>query len=365
MKPSPCLLCRTPLTAREMLDERYIEGQSCPYCFGTPAEQMAVNISRRHEAIRRAVTPLPGSKSCDHFKPVHIPGECDGKSLLYALCRVVQSMPSSYWASECEQGLVLDAKHGPVASTRTVRAGERYLHKVRDVIEPDVNGRVEIIHEDEAILVINKPAPLPVHPGGRFFRNTLRHILNEAYHPQKPRPVHRLDANTTGVLVMARTRHFAGLMQKQFTGGSVEKSYLVRIQGHPADDRFSCVAPISPESSALGARLVDWQTGLPAETRFHVLRRDPDGTSLLIARPVTGRTNQIRIHLSHLGFPVCGDATYLHGGHIGDTQTLHIDSPPLRLHAWRIACLHPLTGKPLEFTAAPPGSWGADAAGPA
>ncbi len=362
---SQCFQCQTPLTAKERLDERYAAGKSCPYCFKTPAELMATHISRRHEAILRAVTPLPGARICDHFKPVHVPEECDGKTLLDALCRVVQSMPVSYWINECEQGLVLDEKHAPVSAVRLVRGGERYLHKVAGVIEPEVNGNLEILYEDEAIIALNKPAPLPVHPGGRFFRNTLRHILNEAYHPQKPRPVHRLDANTTGVLIMARTRHFAGLLQKQFTGRAVEKTYLARVQGHPPDDSFSCHAPISAESSSLGARLVDWQTGLPAETRFQTLRRHADGTATLQATPITGRTNQIRIHLSHLGFPVCGDPTYLHGGHLGDTQTLHPQAPPLCLHAWRIECHHPLTGKPLAFTAPPPGSWNAETISPA
>ena len=357
---SQCFTCQTPLTAKERLDERYVPGQSCPHCFKSPAERMEIHISRRHEAIRRAVTPLPGGRICDHFKPVRVPAECDGKTLLEALCRVVQSMPASYWAAECAQGLVLDETHAPVVASAIVRGGQRYLHKVRDVIEPDVNGGVRILYEDEAIIVINKPAPLPVHPGGRFFRNTLRHILNEVYHPQKPRPVHRLDANTTGVLIMARTRHFAGMLQRQFTGRSVEKTYLARVQGHPPDDGFACHLPISPESGALGARLVDRDAGLPAETRFRVIRRHPDGTALLEARPITGRTNQIRVHLSHLDFPVCGDATYLHGGQIGDTQTLHVGSPPLCLHAWRIACLHPLTGQPLAFTAPPPPSFGVE-----
>ena len=136
------------------------------------------------------------------------------------------------------------------------------------------------------------------------------------------------------------------------------KFYLARVQGHPPDDRFSCHVPISPESSALGARLVDWETGLPAETHFSVLRRDADDTALLEARPITGRTNQIRIHLSHLGFPICGEATYLSGGVIGDTQTLGIGAAPLCLHAWRITCKHPLTGKALEFTAPLPEAWG-------
>ncbi|MGC3958851.1 MAG: pseudouridine synthase [Verrucomicrobiota bacterium] len=146
----------------------------------------------------------------------------------------------------------MTTKHVPVVADQIVRAGERFLHKFPNVTEPDVNGRVEILHEDEAIIVLNKPAPLPMHAGGRFYRNTLQHILNEVYHPQKPHPAHRLDANTTGVVLVARTRHFAGRLQPQFAKGEVEKLYLVRVQGQPLEDEFSCEAPISAESRRIG-----------------------------------------------------------------------------------------------------------------
>jgi UPF0176 protein len=217
-----------------------------------------------------------------------------------------------------------------------------------------VNGRVEILHEDEALIVLNKPAPLPMHAGGRFYRNTLQHILNEAYHPQKPHPAHRLDANTTGVLLVTRTRHFAGKLQPQFAKGQIKKLYLVRVQDWPPENVFSCDAPISAESGKLGSREVDFESGLEARTEFRVLQNNSDGTTLLEARPLTGRTNQIRIHLWHLGFPVCGDSVYLPGKKTGDTQTLAVGDLPLCLHAWKISFTHPLTKKPMEFTAPPP-----------
>ena len=214
---------------------------------------------------------------------------------------------------------------------------------------------MEILHEDEALIVLNKPAPLPMHPGGRFNRNTLQHLLNEVYHPQKPRPAHRLDANTTGVVLVTRTRHFAGLLQPQFEAGEVRKFYLVRVQGHPPEDSFSCEAPITEQPGKTGTREVDEDDGLAARTEFQVLRRDADGTALLEARPLTGRTNQIRVHLWHLGFPVCGDTAYLPGHALGTLQTLDVEAPPLCLHAWRIAFVHPFTRQPVEFTAPPPG----------
>ena len=319
---------------------------------------MALNIARRHEAIRHAFTPLPGSQPYDNFKPINVPEDCDGKTLLETLCRVVVNVPSAKWEEECARGLLLDMKEEPIAATRIVRGGERYKHKFPNVTEPDVNGRVEILHEDEALIVVNKPAPLPMHAGGRFYRNTLQYLLNKVYHPQKPHPAHRLDANTTGIVLVTRTRHFAGRLQPQFERGQVEKIYLVRVQGQPKDNVFSCDAPISDEAGRLGARNVDIETGLNARTEFRVLQRNADGTTLLEARPLTGRTNQIRIHLWHLGFPVCGDQVYLRGDKFGETQTLHPNDPPLCLHSWRIAFVHPLTKKRAEFCAPPP-DWSA------
>jgi RluA family pseudouridine synthase len=353
-----CFRCLTPLTETDQKDERYARGQSCPFCFKTPAEEMALNIARRHEAVRRAVTPLPGSQPYDNFKPVNVPEDCDGKTLLETLCRIVSHVPASYWELECARGLVVNLKREPITATQVVHVGERYLHKFPNVTEPDVNGRVEILHEDEALIVLNKPAPLPMHAGGRFYRNTLQHILNAAYHPQKPHPAHRLDANTTGVVLVTRTRHFAGKLQPQFARGEVEKLYLVRVQGQPVNDIFSCDAPISEESGAIGSRIVDMESRLDARTEFRVLKRNLDGTALLEARPLTGRTNQIRVHLWHLSFPVCGDLVYLPGKKIGDTQTLAIGDSPLCLHAWQIKFVHPMSKQPITFTAPPP-DWAA------
>ncbi|HEY2329980.1 MAG TPA: RluA family pseudouridine synthase, partial [Verrucomicrobiae bacterium] len=261
---------------------------------------------------------------------------------------------ADHWSAECARGLVLDMEQQPVAADKIVRAGERYRHKFPDITEPDVDGHVKILHEDEALIVVNKPAPLPMHAGGRFYRNTLQFILNEVYHPQKPHPAHRLDANTTGLVLVTRTRHFAAKLQPQFVRGQVEKTYLVRVQGQPPENNFSCDAPISGESGELGSRTVDVESGQLARTEFRVLRKNSDGTALLEARPLTGRTNQIRVHLWHLGFPVCGDAVYLADKKIGITQTLAVGDPPLCLHAWRVKFIHPLSLQPAEFTAPPP-----------
>jgi RluA family pseudouridine synthase len=315
---------------------------------------MAQTIASRHAAVRRAITPLPGSQPQDHFKPLNIPAACDGLTLFAALDRMVGNRTAADWQTEFARGFVVNLAQEPVTPAQIVRAGQRYQHLIPQVTEPDVNGAVEILHEDEVLIVLNKPAPLPMHAGGRFYRNTLQHILNAVYHPQTPYPAHRLDANTTGLILVARTRPMAVQLQRQFAEGRVEKLYLARVSGQPPEDRFRCDAPISASPGKHCSRTVDLAAGLAASTEFRVLQRPADGTTLLEARPMTGRTNQIRVHLWHLGLPICGDAVYLPGQKLGPTQTLAVGNPPLCLHAWQVRFSHPQTGQPMECTAPAP-----------
>jgi len=351
---SQCFNCQSPLSEADQEHPHYVPGQSCPYCFRTPAEVRAAALARRKGEIGRGAASWPGSRPYDHLKPVTIPARFDGAPLLETLFSIFPHIPCETWSERFAAGAMLNADGATVGKEQIARAGERYLHRVAAVIEPDVNMKVEVLHEDAALLVLNKPAPLPMHPGGRFLRNTLQHVLDTVYSPQKPRPSHRLDANTTGVLVVARTRHFAGQIQPQFADGDVRKVYLVRISSQPAWDDLVCEAPISSDAGKLGSRTVDAAAGLPARTDFRVQRRLTDGTALLEARPLTGRTNQIRIHLAHLGHPICGDPAYLAGNTLGESQTLGVQDPPLCLHAWRLTFRHPLDQQTVTFTATPP-----------
>ena len=355
-----CFQCQTPLSEQDQQDARYVVGESCPYCFKTPAEQMAATIALRHEAIRRAATPLPGSVAYDNLRPFNIPASCDGLPVAEALARVARPITAEAWAEACGRGMVLGERHEPVPPDQIARGGQRYLHRIPSTTEPDVSVHIEVLHEDEAIIVLNKPAPLPVHPGGRYNRNTLRHILHEVYHPQKPRNAHRLDANTTGVIVFARTRQFAGLLQPQFARGGVTKVYLARVQGHPDKDEFSCDAPLADEPGEHGSREVDEEMGRNAKTLFTVQQRLPDGTALLEARPITGRTHQIRVHLAHLGFPIRGDQVYTGEALRPVTQTQEVAQAPLCLHSWSMEFVHPLTAKTVRFIAPPP-AWTTEA----
>ena len=352
-----CFACQAPLTADEQEDPRYVVNVSCPHCHRSDAEKTSERIARRHEALKRATDPLPGSVPYENRRPVRVPERLDDMAILEVLESLFPHLPREQWLEHFAAGNVLDPRGAVAEPEQRTRAGEEWTRVFPGTIEPAVNAGIEVLHEDEAIIVLNKPAPLPMHACGRFNRNTLSHFLHAAWHPEKPRPAHRLDANTSGVLVCARTRHFAKLLQPQFARGEVEKVYLARVLGHPSEDAFAIDAPISGEAVELGAREID-EDGQSAVTRFRVLRRDDDGTSLLEARPLTGRTNQIRIHLWHAGFPIAGDPVYRPEGGRGEVQTLAVGEPPMGLHAWKLSFRHPRSGERVAFEADAPG-WAA------
>jgi len=348
-----CFVCQTALSAEEQLDRRFVESVSCPHCFRSSDERRARELAEHQEAIRRVTTPLPGSVPYENNRPLKVPGAFAGSTLLEVLTGILGAVNAD-WQAECDRGNLLDSDRCIASAKRIVKDGERYFHRRPASVEPDVNAAIRILHEDGAIIVVDKPAPLPMHPSGRFNRNTLQSILREVYAPQKPRPAHRLDANTTGVVVFTRTVAFARLVQPQFERGEVEKLYLARIHGHPPADEFVCQAPIADSPGEIGSRAVDPEHGLPARTDFRVIRRDPDGTALVEARPQTGRTHQIRVHLWHLGWPVVGDPVYLRDGSLGEIPTLAVDAMPLCLHAYRLTLNHPVSGERVSFEAGVP-----------
>jgi len=350
-----CFVCQTPLTGEEQADSRYVPHVSCPYCFKTDEQQQELHRLQTEAAIRRAAEPLPGCVPYDLVRPFHIPAACDGMTVLDAICHILPHTDREDWLRVFAEGRITTKDGVPALMTQNVRSGEHYHHLKPASLEPAVNADVKVLFEDEALIVLHKPAPLPMHEGGRFCRNTLQYFLNLALHPLLPRSIHRLDANTTGVVVFAKTRHFARFVQPQFERGEIEKVYLARVQGHPQVDEFDCDAPVSSEAGKLGGREIS-EDGQAARTEFRVLSRAADGTTLVEARPITGRTNQIRLHLRHLGHPITGDTTYLADGSIGETQTLPVDAPPLCLHAWKLSLKHPLDGRTMTFEAPRP-SW--------
>ncbi len=349
-----CYVCQSPLTADEQADPRFVAGRSCPYCYMTSGERMAADLAARNAAIQAATTPLPGAAPYENRRPISIPAARDGQPLIEFLSEVFAHIPREEWLALCDAGRFVDGDGHVLSASAPLRGGERCYQVLPGTIEPPIDPSIRIIYEDEAIFVLEKPAPLPMHPCGRFNRNTLQFILTSVYAPQKPRPAHRLDANTTGLVVCTRTRHFAGLLQPQFAAGKVAKTYLAEVAGHPAEDFFISEAPVSVDPGELGSRSIDEENGLPSRTEFRVLERRATST-LLEVKPLTGRTNQIRAHLWQMGLPICGDPAYRADGKLGDTQTLSPGDPPLHLHAWKLEFQHPVTRQPMAFeTPMPP-----------
>jgi RluA family pseudouridine synthase len=222
-----------------------------------------------------------------------------------------------------------------------------------DWVEPAVDSNLRVVWEDEEIVAVHKPAPLPVHPSGRFNRNTVTSLLKLIYQPDDLRVVHRLDANTTGVLVFARTAEVATSLREQFGQNRIEKRYLVLCDGHPDEDFLVCDQSIAKQRGPAGSRSID-PDGHTARTEFHVLRRLGSGATLLEARPRTGRTHQIRIHLWSMRMPVIGDPAYLPDRQPAPTQTLSLSDPPMCLHAAGLRLNHPGSGKRIEIEAHTP-----------
>jgi 23S rRNA pseudouridine1911/1915/1917 synthase len=199
-----------------------------------------------------------------------------------------------------------------------------------------------VVHEDAALLVIDKPAGLVVHPGSGNRRGTL---LNALLHrlpenAQLPRAgiVHRLDKDTTGLMVVARTPTAQTDLVRQLAARTVRRDYLALVHGLVAADG-EVDAPIGRHPIAR-TRMAVVERGKPARTRYRVVRRYPSAT-LLECSLDTGRTHQIRVHMHEIGHPIVGDPAY---GPRRKTGIAAIDAFPRQaLHAARLALVHPVT----------------------
>jgi 23S rRNA pseudouridine1911/1915/1917 synthase len=209
-------------------------------------------------------------------------------------------------------------------------------------------GPLDVRFEDEHLMVLSKEPGMPVHPTASHREGTLVNRLLGAGvtlypggEPDRPGIVHRLDAGTSGLMVVAKDEPaFTGLTSL-FRNHDVDRRYLALVRGVVTTDRFLIEAPLERQGARVVARAT---TGRPASTEVEVRERFEKAT-LMEARPRTGRTHQIRVHLSAVSHPIIGDRRYGGGGDQADRLRL---TRPF-LHSWFIGFDHPVTGERIEI----------------
>lgn len=222
---------------------------------------------------------------------------------------------------------------------------EAELGRVLEV--PPEPGGVPVRYEDSRLAVVSKPAGMVTHPTASRRSGTMVNrllgmdmALAEAGGPDRPGIVHRLDAGTSGLLLVAKDDETYRALVEMLAARKVDRRYLALVRGLVAHDRFTVDAPLGRDRARIRVRPVG---GVEASTEAEVRRRLPEAT-LLEVRPRTGRTHQIRVHLASIGHPILGDRAYGGGG---DTARRLMLGRPF-LHAGRLALDHPWTGRRLE-----------------
>ena len=205
-------------------------------------------------------------------------------------------------------------------------------------------GPLDIVHEDDDLIVLNKSAGVPVHPGPGHFSDTLGNFLVDYYEKTGQEadfhPVHRLDRGTSGLLVAAKHPHAQEVLKNQLHTEDFRRVYLAVCEGLPDPPAGVIDAPLGPKPGSLMEQMVR-PDGKPARTKYGVLRRWGD-RALVSLELETGRTHQIRVHMAHTGHPLTGDFLY------GTEDRALIPRPAL--HSGYLSFRHPLTGENMQFS---------------
>lgn len=279
------------------------------------------------------------------------------------LSRRMKRMSRSLAARLVRQGRVrclpADARPpGVLKASARVFEGDRVIMKRKPLAEASTDDvEVPVVYEDARVLGVNKPGDLVVHPTASHYHRTLIRILRSRRGEEALDLAHRIDKETSGLVLLARDFEAASDLKGQFARRQVDKSYLALVRGAPAADRFEVTAPLrlaDTVSQVVMEVVADTHPeAQPASTEFVVWARGPDA-ALVEARPRTGRQHQIRVHLRHAGHPIWGDKLYL-GSEAFFMEALRPEFPlealidrvghhRQALHAFAATFRHPQTG---------------------
>ncbi len=296
--------------------------------------------------LKQTVTPAQAGARLDQFL---------AKSLGWSRARLQKLLKA---------GLVT-VNGGAKAAAYRVRAGEAVSVRVPEPAPSPLTPEplaLDIIYEDRDILVLNKPPGLVVHPGAGHRQGTLLNALlhhcpelKEIGEVSRPGLVHRLDKDTSGLLVVAKTALAHQGLVAQFAKRETKKTYLALVWGRLSDAEGRIDAEIGRHPTQRHKMTAHPRRGKVAATRWRVLQEFPGPLTLVELSPETGRTHQLRVHMASLGHPVLGDATY--GGGVSRL----VAAPKLTglkplvhrqlLHAWRLSVTHPRSGEQMSWEA--------------
>jgi RluA family pseudouridine synthase len=291
-----------------------------------------------------------------------------GISLLDYLCDRFPYKNRSEWIEAITQGFVV-INGEKTTPTQPLKLKDQISYTSQRN-EPEVATNIDIIFEDEHLMVVNKPAPLPVHAQGVFIIHTLIHILRTRTANPNLGLGHRLDRETTGILVLAKDRSLTGKLMARFEDSKVEKWYLAVTRGE-VDFKEKLIhgwmgtkptSQIGMRKELLSEKIEGYQE---SSTRFF-LKENLKGHSLLACELLTGRTNQIRVHLEAAGFPVVGDKMYGRDDSEYLNYLRHLENrgdlggggnwehPRQLLHSWKLSMNHPITNEKMNWEAPMP-----------
>ncbi|EME47510.1 hypothetical protein DOTSEDRAFT_146227, partial [Dothistroma septosporum NZE10] len=239
-----------------------------------------------------------------------------GREILEIFQDEFRDRPVEYYQGAIESGAIhLNGKPVPSTSTK-VKNGDIISHTLHRHEPPVTAQPIGVVHEDEDVIIINKPAGVPVHPAGRYNYNSVIEIMRaERGHQFNPLPCNRLDRLTSGVMFIGKHKKAAERITEQLMGRTMRKEYVARVIGEFPSDDVVCEEPILQISPKLGLNRVR-ANGKEARTVFKRLAyyspRDGHGIgySIVRCRPLTGRTHQLRVHLQFLGHPISNDPIY-------------------------------------------------------